>query len=239
MSWRPFEIPIVTPGLKYSDSWKNPKDGLTYVWIPPGTFQIGCSPGDSGCGDYEKPAHSVTITKGFWIGQTPVTQVAYHQIIGKSPSHSQGLQRPVEMVSWYDAEAYCMGVGLRLPTEAEWEYAARAGSTYPRYGELDSIAWYKTNSNSETHDVAQKQPNAWKLYDMLGNVYEWTADLEGLYTAAAAQDPTGPASGQYRVVRGFSYGDNSPFALRVSFRFWESADSRHPNFGFRCAGQLQ
>ena len=175
----------------------NPKDGLTYVWIPPGIFQMGCSPGDNECIDSEKPAHSVTITNGFWIGQTPVTQAAYQRVIGTNPSNFKGDQRPVEMVNWGEATAYCTAVGMRLPTEAEWEYAARARSTVARYGDLDPIAWYEKNSDNQSHEVGQKRPNAWKLFDMLGNVWEWTADWydQNYYSQSPSQDPRGSSSG--------------------------------------------
>ena len=172
----------------------NAKDGMTYVWIAPGSFQMGCSPGDE-CYDEERPRHKVTITKGFWIGQTLVTQAAYQRVSGNNPSHFHGSQLPVDSVAWGQADAYCVSVGMRLPSEAEWEYAARAGSTKSRYGDLDTIAWYADNSGNQridsaalyekdpngyqnqmsandnrTHEVGQKPANAWQLYDTLGNV---------------------------------------------------------------------
>jgi formylglycine-generating enzyme required for sulfatase activity len=154
----------------------NPKDGLKYVWIPPGRFTMGCSEGDTECEDDEKPAHEVTITIGFWLGQTPVTQAAYQRVTGSNPSHFSGSERPVESVSLNDALRYCVAISGRLPTEAEWEYAARAGSTGARYGDVNEIAWYATNSGGRTHDVGQKQASVFGLYDVLGNVWQWTAD---------------------------------------------------------------
>jgi formylglycine-generating enzyme required for sulfatase activity len=128
--------------------------------------------------------------------------------MGSNPSHFKGPQRPVENVTWDDAAAYCRAVGMRLTTEAEWEYAARAGSTAARYGELDDIAWYDKNSQQKTHDVKGKRPNAWGLYETLGNVWEWVADwfascaevrgttilgLSGLLTAAGTCRQSGTA----------------------------------------------
>jgi formylglycine-generating enzyme required for sulfatase activity len=223
----------------------NSRDGLNYVWIEPGTFEMGCSPGDGECVDSEKPVHLVTITKGLWMGQTPVTQAAYRRVIGKNyasglstASHFQGDHRPVESVNWDDASAYCSAIGMRLPTEAEWEYAARAGSTASRYGDINAIAWYGINSGGQTHDVAQKQPNAWKLYDMLGNVWQWTADWHdrNYYSQSPSQDPHGPVSGQQRVLRGGGWGDVAR-VVRVSDREVGLPNIRFIIVGFRCVGE--
>jgi formylglycine-generating enzyme required for sulfatase activity len=213
----------------------NPKDGLTYVWIPPGTFTMGCSWGDAECDDDEKPAHRVTITHGLWIGQTEVTQAAYQRAMGTNPSHFQGTNLPVETISWNEAQTYCEAVGMRLPTEAEWEYAARAGSTGARYGDLDAIAWYAGNSGNKTHEAGQKQPNAWGLYDMLGNVWEWVAAWGAEYAAGSQSDPRGPASGTHRVLRGGSwyYG---PRLARASLRNRLVPEYRGYADGVRCAG---
>jgi formylglycine-generating enzyme required for sulfatase activity len=214
----------------------NPKDGLTYVWIPPGTFQMGCSPGDSECAPNEKPAHSVTLTKGFWVGQTLVTQAAYAKVVGRNPSHFKGDQSPVEQVSWDDAQAYCEGAGMRLPTEAEWEYAARGGNAAARYAPAVRIAWYGANSGGTTHPVGQKQANAYGLYDMLGNVWEWVADWYGPYDAAGVVDPKGPQTAQVRVVRGGSWDYDASFD-RVSSRVRLMPGFRRNDLvGFRCAG---
>ena len=195
----------------------NPRDGLTYVWIPPGTFQMGCSPGDDQCDSDEKPAHTVAITKGFWMGQTEVTQAAYQRVMGRNPSFRHGDRLPAEGVTWDEANAYCGAVGMRLPTEAEWEYAARAGSTASRHGDVDAVAWHDGNSGQQTHEVGQKGPNAWKLYDMLGNVWEWVADWYDLsYSSQSpSQDPQGPSSGENRALRGSAWGGIAP---RVSER---------------------
>ena len=214
----------------------NPKDGLTYVRIPPGRFMMGCSPGDAECYDSERPAHEVTITRGFWLGQTPVTQQAYQRVTGQNPSHFKGASLPVETVDWNQAEAYCAAVGGRLPTEAEWEYAARAGSTGARYGNLDEIAWYSQNSGNTTHEVAQERANAFGLYDMLGNVYEWVADWYGDYPSGAQTDPSGAGSGQVRALRGGSFNHGAGFA-RVSVRSGSGPGVRSVYIGLRCVGE--
>ncbi len=213
----------------------NPKDGLTYVWIAPGQFMMGCSPGDGDCMDNEKPSHRVTISKGFWIGQTLVTQAAYKRVAGSNPSYFHGDRLPVERVSWDEARSYCEAVGMRLPTEGEWEFAARAGSTSARYGKLNAVAWHYGNSGKETHPVGQKQPNTWELYDMLGNVWEWVQDLfdENYYGQSPGTDPPGPSSGKHRVVRGGSWR-NVAISVRVSRRLGTVPSFRLADGGFRC-----
>jgi formylglycine-generating enzyme required for sulfatase activity len=196
----------------------NPHDGLTYVWIAPGTFTMGCSPNDTQCAANEQP-RSATVAKGFWIGQTEVTQEAYQRVMGSNPSHFQGPRLPVEQVTWNDARNYCRAVGMRLPVEAEWEYAARAGDATARYGALDSIAWYNANSDKETHEVAQKLANAFGLYDMLGNVREWVD---------AGTDP-------HRILRGGSWF-SIPANVRASNRDAVNPAFRFDFAGFRCAG---
>ncbi len=213
----------------------NPKDGQPYVWIPPGTFRMGCSPGDTGCEYYEKPAHDVQISRAFWLGQTEVTAEAFWRFSMQTkaaiPPEQKGGRFPVINVTWDEAAAYCRWAGGRLPTEAEWEYAARAGTTGPRYGELNSIGWYGGNTWQE---AGQKRANTWGLYDMLGNASEWTEDWYGNYTAAAAIDPGGPTSGQYRAMRGGSWSEGAWFA-RASFRFWILPGGRSLAYGFRCS----
>jgi formylglycine-generating enzyme required for sulfatase activity len=214
----------------------NPKDGLQYIWVAPGTFQMGCSPGDMECSSAEKPAHQVTITKGFWMGQTPVTQAAYQRVMGKNPSQFKGEKRPVEMVSWNEALGYCQALGMRLPTEAEWEYAARGGTTEPRYAPVDAVAWYKDNSGGTTHDVALKQPNGYGLYDMLGNVSQWVGDWITNYESVAATNPQGVASGQGKMLRGGNWSTTGP-AARASYRGAVQPGERLNFLGFRCAGE--
>jgi formylglycine-generating enzyme required for sulfatase activity len=216
----------------------NPKDGLTYVWIPPGKFIMGCSPGDGECfSNNESPRHEVTITRGFWLGQTPVTEAAYSRFLKATGKYAESASAdlPVVNVSCDDAQKYCEWAGLRLPTEAEWEYAARGGTAGARYSNLDDIAWYRQNSGGKQHSVRSKQPNDWGLYDMLGNVWEWVADWFEYYEAEAVEDPTGPSDGVNRVRRGGSWSDD-PKSVRASYRFAVESSYRSLNFGFRGAG---
>ena len=226
----------VTAAIAAGAKKVNPKDGLTYVWIPPGKFQMGCSPGDAACGDDEKPAHEVSITRGFWLGQTSVTQQAYRRVTGQDPSNHKGANLPVEMVDWSEAKAYCAAIGGRLPTEAEWEYAARACSTGARYGNLDEIAWHTENSGGGSHEVGRKLANAFGLYDMLGNTWQWVADWYGSYPSGAQSDPSGPQSGQLREPRGGSWGSSTKL-VRASYRGFVEPGHRGPKLGIRCAGE--
>lgn len=228
---------------------ENPKDGLKYAWIPPGTFQMGCSPGDSECESDEKPSHRVTLSKGFWLGQTEVTVDAYKRFASgtgrgmpSAPSFNSGWsngQMPVVSVTWEDAQAYCTWAGGRLPTEAEWEYAVRGGSTEGRYGPLDGIAWYDKNSGSGAHQVGEKRANAFVLFDMLGNVWEWVSDWyeAGTYANSLAVDPSGPPSGTRRVVRGGSWFSD-PRGVRVSYRGWNLPVYSGNYNGFRCVREV-
>ena len=251
----------------------NPKDGLKYAWIPPGAFTMGCSPGDTECGDAEKPSHPVSITKGFWIGQTPVTVGAYRRFVSatgrqmpSAPNFNPNWTNenmPIVNVSWNDSEAYCQWAGGRLPTEAEWEYAARGGNSEARYGPLDDVAWYADNSGRQrldsaeilksdsanyvkrlndngngTHDVAQKRANGFGLYDTLGNVWQWVGDWydANYYQSSPSSDPPGPSSGQYRVLRGGSWL-YIPRVVRVSYRLVNGPAVRYGSYGFRCVGE--
>jgi len=211
----------------------NPVDGLRYNWIPAGKFRMGCSPGDSECDPDEKPLVNVEISKGFRIGETEVTQAAYLRVRKADPSDFKGAQRPVEQVDWKDAADYCAAIGGRLPTEAEWEYAARAGSVAARYGELDQVAWHDGNSKASTHDVRGKLPNAWGLFDMLGNVWEWT-DTWFAEKLAGGQDPRGPSTGDEKVLRGGSWVSGTRYT-RASYRYRFGVAFRFDFFGFRCA----
>ena len=221
---------------------------IEFVQIQPGEFAMGCSPGDSECWERESPAHRVRITRGFQMGKYEVTQEQWQAVMGSNPSDVKGATLPVEQVSWDDIQGFLQrlnarndGYRYRLPTEAEWEYAARAGTTdkYAGANALEDVAWYGSNSGKTTHPVGQKRPNAWGLYDMLGNAWEWCQDWYGAsyYASGPAENPAGPSSGSDRVFRGGAW-----FLLawneRVSYRGGSASGYRDYGSGFRCVREL-
>jgi formylglycine-generating enzyme required for sulfatase activity len=228
-------VPMHQPGETLVD----PVSGITFCWIPSGSFDMGS---DSGRDD-EQPVHRVTLTRGFWMGKTEVTQFQWESTLGRNPSRFKYNNNPVDGVSWADAKIYLAHLtakagtlDYRLPTEAEWEYACRAGTTDERYGDLDAIAWYEGNSESsfETHPVGLKQANAWGLNDTLGNVWEWCEDWYGDYSLTATTDPMGPSTGLSKVIRGGSIGAySSTKNVRSASRASISPDSSSYNLGFR------
>jgi eukaryotic-like serine/threonine-protein kinase len=238
-------VPATDPSLKMGQTRVNRRDNLTYVWIAPGAYRMGCSEVDSACRDDETP-HQVTLTRGFWIGQSEVTAKAFRHYtlaagtaMPKSPDDNPGWKdesMPISNVSWSAAGAYCGWAGGRLPTEAEWEFAARGGSEQLRYGAIEQTAWYKGNSSGHTQAVKTLAPNPYGLYDMLGNVWEWTADFYGrdFYGIGPASDPQGPQTGEYRVARGGSWM-REPSDIRVSLRYPTAPDNPDQGSGMRCA----
>jgi len=218
-----------------------------FVWIPPGAFVMGSPVGEAGRNP-DEVQHTVTLTQGFWLSDHEVTQAEYQAVMTNNPSTYKGANLPVEYVTWSEAVLYCQKLtereraagritaqqAYRLPTEAEWEYAARAGTTGARHGELDAIAWYALNSGNQTHPVKEKAPNAWGLHDMLGNVFEWCSDWYGDYQTASVTDPTGPASGSDRVLRGGCWVFDAKLA-RSAFRRRYVPNSRLSILGFRPA----
>jgi formylglycine-generating enzyme required for sulfatase activity len=219
-----------------------------FVWILPGTFVMGSPSSEEGRYD-DEVQHRVTLTQGFWLSDHEVTQAEYQEVMRTNPSYFKGdPNRPVETVTWNDAVLYCdlltareraagritAQQAYRLPTEAEWEYAARAGTTGARHGELDTIAWWSGNSGSGTHPVKKKAPNAWGLHDMLGNVREWCSDWYGDYPTGSVTDPTGPNWGSGRVFRGGSWYFGAGSA-RSADRFRDDPSLRSFSLGFRPA----
>jgi formylglycine-generating enzyme required for sulfatase activity len=196
----------------------------------------------------ERPAHQVTLTRPFYMGKFEVTQEQYQQVMGMNPSAFKGRGLPVEQVSWDDAQEFCKkasektGLTVRSPTEAEWEYTCRAGTRTTYYtgdaeADLDRAAWYDKNSMNTTRPVGQKAANAWGLYDMHGNVWEWCGDWYEAYRAEAAVDPQGPAQGAQRALRGGLWCGNLG-SCRSAYRFWLYPVSRGPFIGFRVAADV-
>jgi len=221
-------------------------------WIPPGSFLMGSPENEVGRYD-DEVQHPVELTQGYWLGDTVVTQALWEAVMGTNLSRFQGFNHPVEQVSWDDCQDFIKrlnarfdGLEARLPTEAEWEYACRAGtSTATWVGNLpagqeieapllDAIAWVRANAGNTTHPVAEKEPNPYGLYDMLGNVYEWCADGFAPYGLASRRDPAGPTQGAGRVFRGGSWSSDA-WCVRAANRNALAPDSRLGLLGFRLA----
>jgi len=221
---------------------------IVMCWIPPGEFLMGSPEDEEDRRDHETQ-HLVKITQGFWLAKTPTTQAQWQAVMGHNPRHFNGEDLPVEFVSWVDICGNESGTGgflgelnkrlpsggrFHLPTEAQWEYACRAGTTDPYYGDLNEIAWYLENSDDNTQPVGQKKPNEWGLHDMLGNVWEWCSDWDGDYDLGVVTDPTGPASGLHRVLRGGGWFSNAG-GCRVAGRGRYAPAGRYGLVGFRVA----
>ena len=231
---------------------------LEMVWIPPGSFMMGSPDDEQDRDDDESPQHKVTFAKGFWMGKYPITQAQWQAVMEKNPAYFKGLNKPVESVSWNDIRmtryfglrpgflgklnATCTGYNFRLPSEAEWEYAYRAGTTTrfywgddPEYTEIDDYAWYEDNSDEKTHDVGLKQPNAWGLYDMAGNVDEWCEDdWHDDYHGAPSDGSAWLRSLRLgsRMIRGGSWY-YYPEECRAAFRYSVYPGTRYDDTGFR------
>ena len=229
-------------------------DGIEYAfrWCPPGTFLMGSPEDEPGRYDNETQ-HSVTLTRGFWMLETEVTQAMWQSVMGTDPSHFKGAQNPVECVSWTECDEFCdklsskLGLTLSLPTEEQWEYACRAGTT-TAYSFGSSLNGQEANCNGnypygtstkgpyleKTVPVKSYAPNAWGLYDMHGNVMEWCQDWydSDYYAESPMSDPTGPSSGPYRVFRGGSWSDYAQ-GCRSSCRNGDTLGNGNTGLGFR------
>ncbi len=225
---------------KKQDNFDIPLSGnvkLKMIRIKPGTFTMGSPKGESSGRRDDEVQHQVTLTKDYWLGKYEVTQAQYQAVMGSNPSHFKGHNLPVEQVEWNNAMSFCArltemerkagrlpeGYEYTLPTEAQWEYACRAGTTTalnngksPEFFNVDEVGWFQKNSN-ETHPVGQKKPNAWGLYDMHGNVNEWCLDWFGAYPTSSVTDPAGPGTGSYHVLRGGGW-TSTPSGCRSAYR---------------------
>lgn len=217
---------------------------IQWARVPAGTFQMGCISADAKCDADEHPRHAVTISRAFDVMTTEVTAGMYRAAVkevDEQPAWSKTPDQPIVIVQWDEAVAFCQSVGGRLPTEGEWERAARGGregAIYPwgdqtpddRDGAVNGAAF----ESDSARPVKSFAPNAYGLYDMAGNVWEWVADAYGGYVADPATDPKGAEPGQFRVVRGGAYGDD-PANLRLSNRNPNRSRNVNVNVGFRCA----
>ncbi len=227
-------------------------NGVSFKMLPVkgGIFKMGATREQKNSDSDEKPVHSVTLSD-YYIAETEVTQALWQAVMGSNPSDYKGKNNPVEMVSYDDCKAFInklntllasqlpAGRKFRLPTEAEWEYAARGGSQSKGYqysgsNILDDVAWYDSNSGRKTHPVKQKQPNELGIYDMSGNVCEWCSDWYGSYSSLAQTNPTGPSSGSNRVLRGGSWGNYAQYC-RVAIRYCMTPGFCFNNNGLRLA----
>lgn len=228
---------LVDSNTKYENSV-----GMEFVTIPAGPFLMGSEDREPN----EKPIHQVIIEKPLLMEKYEVTQDQWKSVMGNSPSKFTNCTKcPVEQVSWNDVQKFLLKLNsqddrfvYRLPDEFEWEYACRAGSSGDYYGDIDSIAWHYGNSDNRTHEVGQKKPNAFGLYDMSGNVSEWTANLYGSYTDTEIRYQRGPGLVELRVIRGGSWTE-MPNLLRSAYRNWNEPAHRSSSLGFRVVAKLK
>ena len=241
--------------------WKvrDRKTGIVMLLCPPGEFTMGSPASEAGRVN-DETQHRRTIRHAFYLSETEVTQEVWEKVMGANPSYFKGATKPVELVSWNDCVRFCESTGLRLPTEAEWEYACRAGTTGANAGDLASMAWFADNSGRkpldaealwkrdrdnygstvvdngcQTHPVRQRKPNAWGLYDMHGNVWEWVADAYAEYPkGGGTEEAARAAEGGARVLRGGGWDDNAS-VCRAAFRFDFAPGGPLYGIGFRVA----
>ena len=211
-------------------------------YVSGGTFTMGATSEMESPYHNEKPTHQVTLSS-YYIGETELTQALWMAVMGSNPSRFEGDDLPVEKVSWNDCQTFISklnaltGKRFRLPTEAEWEFAARGGNQsrhtpYSGSSRINDVAWYDGNSGNKTHPVKTKQPNELGIYDMSGNVWEWCQDRYGNYSSYAQTNPTGAGSVSYRVSRGGSWS-YSPRYCRSSDRDYNSPEDSSSRLGLR------
>jgi formylglycine-generating enzyme required for sulfatase activity len=257
LSWSPlteqYRRRVLSPAL-------NGRDGLRYVWVPPGRFRMGCVPDDTTCDYDERPRHELSISRGFWMTQTEVTAAAYGRFTSASsirmpppPDFNpewRDKSHPIVNVTWNEASAYCEWAGGRLPSEAEWEYAARGGLADLLYPWGNSINHENANYGGEkvgeglslgrdkwefTAPGGSFQANGYALYDMAGNVMEWVKDwyADKYYSDTTPVDPRGPVTGPARIFRGGAWSSPARL-LRASWRYAGEPGVKEKYIGFRC-----
>ena len=212
-----------------------------FRWCPAGTFTMGTSlKNRKKLINNDNNRHRVTLTHGFWMLETEVTQKMWLSVMKENPSKLRGAARPVENVSWEDCQEFLRrlnisGLTVSLPTEAQWEYACQAGGTDIDVDDLKKMGWYNKNADGKTHPVGKKKPNKWGLYDMYGNVWEWCQDWYSDDTHSSVTDPAGPKKGSHRVTRGGSWHSDAG-DCRSDYRGKDSADTKGSNLGVRIIG---
>ena len=248
VSVSPVQVPAVPSNTISDDVITIPvKDGICIemVKVEGGTFMMGATSEMKNPNSNEKPVHQVTLTNDYYMGKYEVTQALWQAVMGSNPSEYKGDNLPVETVSWNDCQKFISklnsltGRKFRLPTEAEWEYAARGGKEsrgyqYSGSSNISDVAWYDENSGSKTHPVGTKQANELGIYDMTGNVWEWCQDWYGSYSSSSQTNPTGAVSGAHRVYRGGSW-DFYAGRCRLSYRRYGTPDYRNSILGLRLA----
>jgi formylglycine-generating enzyme required for sulfatase activity len=240
---RTADTAAVVPTAARRDTTYN-SDGIEMIWVEGGSFIMGCTnEQQKECNDNEKPTRQVTLS-GFYIGKYEITQAQWLSLMDSNPSYFPGDSLPVDAINFVDIEEFLQklnassGKNYRLPTEAEWEYAARGGhkskaTKFSGAYNVNEVAWYESNSGKRPHPVGTKAPNELGLHDMSGNVYEWCQDwYDDDYTNASKNNPTGPADGTTRVMRGGNWEENAHFD-RVSYRADNNPNDRFNSVGFR------
>jgi uncharacterized protein (TIGR02996 family) len=241
---------LLAEGVRAVGPFQAGPTGMTFAWVPPGTFLMGSPPNEEGRSD-DETQHRVSLTRGFYLGVTPVTQAQWQAVMGNNPSNFKGDDLPVELVSWEDCQAFCEklaardGGRYRLPTEAEWEYACRAGTTTPfSFGQTISTDQANYDGNrtygrgrkgvyrQQTTPVGSFPANAWGLSDMHGNVWEWCQDWFGAYPSGDIKDPQDSNNSDARVLRGGSW-DDDPRYCRAAFRNGAAPGYRGDDLGCR------
>ena len=248
VSVSPVQVPAVPSNTISDDVITIPvKDGICIemVKVEAGTFMMGATSEMKNPYDDEKPVHQVTLTNDYYMGKYEVTQALWQVVMGKNPSYFKGDNLPVNYVRWKDCQRFISklnsmtGRKFRLPTEAEWEYAARGGKKsrgyqYSGSSNISDVAWYDGNSGDKTHPVGTKQANELGIYDMTGNVLEWCQDWYGSYYSSSQTNPTGSDSGSARVSRGGGWFNDASYC-RLSVRFYYTPDFRLDILGLRLA----